>query len=212
MFNDEDKPSALRRFLFLTETKLIYNLSLKKKFSSIGSVPMVWGIRNVVVYGPDISIGERVLIVAAPGYRTTLTTVSHGKGSGRIAIGNDVLVMNGVRVSSAGSIDIGDECMLANFCYVMDSDWHDIYNRGSVPGSVKPVTLERNVWIGDSAIICKGVTIGENSIIGAGAVVTKDVPANVVAAGNPARIVKKLDKEKIVLKQQVREEITRTHG
>jgi carbonic anhydrase/acetyltransferase-like protein (isoleucine patch superfamily) len=50
-----------------------------------------------------------------------------------------------------------------------------------------------NAWVGDSAIVCKGVTIGENSIIGAGSVVTDDVPPNTIAAGNPARVVKELD-------------------
>ena len=59
----------------------------------------------------------------------------------------------------------------------------------------KPVILKDNVWIGDSAIICKGVTIGKNSIIGAGAVVTKDVPDNSIYAGNPAKLVKKLDQD-----------------
>jgi serine acetyltransferase len=55
------------------------------------------------------------------------------------------------------------------------------------------VVLEENVWIGDSAIVCKGVTIGKNSIIGAGAVVTSDIPTNAVAAGNPARVIRRLD-------------------
>jgi acetyltransferase-like isoleucine patch superfamily enzyme len=59
--------------------------------------------------------------------------------------------------------------------------------------------LERGAWIGDSAIVCKGVRVGENSIVGAGAVVTKDVPPNVIVAGNPARVVKKLDPKKIIL-------------
>ena len=53
--------------------------------------------------------------------------------------------------------------------------------------------IEKNAWIGDSAIVCKGVTIGENSIVGAGAIVVDPVPTNCVAAGNPARVVKRLD-------------------
>ncbi|GIS36486.1 MAG: hypothetical protein Ct9H90mP7_4940 [Candidatus Neomarinimicrobiota bacterium] len=56
-----------------------------------------------------------------------------------------------------------------------------------------PIKLEENVWVGDRAVICKGVTIGKNSIVGAGAIVTKDVPPNVVVPGNPAKIVKELD-------------------
>jgi carbonic anhydrase/acetyltransferase-like protein (isoleucine patch superfamily) len=82
--------------------------------------------------------------------------------------------------------------MIANNAYITDSDWHDVYNR-IIMGRTAPVHIASNVWIGDSAIVCKGVTIGENSIIGAGAVVVDSIPANCVAAGNPARVVKKLD-------------------
>jgi carbonic anhydrase/acetyltransferase-like protein (isoleucine patch superfamily) len=82
--------------------------------------------------------------------------------------------------------------MIASNTYITDSDWHDIYNRISI-GKTAPIRIQDNVWIGDSAIICKGVTIGENSIVGAGSVVVDSVPANCVAAGNPARIVKQLD-------------------
>ena len=61
--------------------------------------------------------------------------------------------------------------------------------RAKVEGS-EPITLEDNVWLGGGVIVCPGVTIGENSVIGAGAVVTKDVPTNVVAVGNPARVIR----------------------
>ena len=83
--------------------------------------------------------------------------------------------------------------MIAHGAYISDADWHGIYDRAEPVGKTKPIKFEDNVWIGDSAIICKGVTIGKNSIIGAGAVVTKDVPKNSVFAGNPAKLVKKLD-------------------
>jgi len=91
--------------------------------------------------------------------------------------------------------------MIAHGAYISDADWHGIYDRAEPVGKTKPIILEDNVWIGDSAIICKGVTIGANSIIGAGAVVTKNVPANSVYAGNPARLVKKLDDDEFVTRK-----------
>ncbi|MDA0775351.1 MAG: acyltransferase [Proteobacteria bacterium] len=94
---------------------------------------------------------------------------------------------------SAENITIGDSCMIAHGAYISDADWHGIYDRAKPVGNTKPVVFEDNVWIGDSAIICKGVTIGKNSIIGAGAVVTKNVPPNSIYAGNPAKLVKTLD-------------------
>jgi maltose O-acetyltransferase len=61
------------------------------------------------------------------------------------------------------------------------------------PELASPVTIGNNVWIGGGTIICPGVTIGDNTTIGAGSVVTKDVPANVVAAGNPCRVIRTLE-------------------
>ena len=60
------------------------------------------------------------------------------------------------------------------------------------PELASPITIGNNVWIGGSAIICAGVTIGENTTIGAGSVVVKNIPANVVAVGNPCRVIKQL--------------------
>jgi NDP-sugar pyrophosphorylase family protein len=85
--------------------------------------------------------------------------------------------------------------MIAHGAYISDADWHGIYDRAEPVGNTKPVIFEDNVWIGDSAIICKGVRIGKNSIIGAGAVVTKNVPPNSIFAGNPAKLVKELKKK-----------------
>jgi acetyltransferase-like isoleucine patch superfamily enzyme len=98
-----------------------------------------------------------------------------------------------VRISAAREIILGDNCMLANRVYITDADWHDLYDRSMFVGQSAPVRIGNNVWIGDSAIVCKGVAIGDNSIIGAGSVVVKDIPPNVVAAGNPAVVLKHLD-------------------
>ena len=83
--------------------------------------------------------------------------------------------------------------MLARDVYITDSDWHTIYDRTVRAEAPAPVHIGDNVWLGDGSCVLKGVTIGENSVVAARAVVVKDVPANVVVAGNPARVVKELD-------------------
>jgi len=148
-----------------------------------------WYVR---VHGSPIEIGDYMNMVASSDSKVRLTVWPSGDGQGRIQIGDYCLICPGVRISAATEIAIGDNCMLAYGVYVTDSDWHDIYNRTST-GHPVPVRIEENVWIGDSATICKGVTIGKNSIIGAGAVVTHDVVPNAIAAGNPAKVVKHLD-------------------
>ncbi len=198
MFDSNSRSSFVYKWFYLLRTNIYYHLIFKKKLSHIAVKPHVWGIWNIEISGPNIKFNGEVKIFGGNSDKTRLTSVQIGEFEGKISIGNNVLIMNGVRISSASEISIGDNCMLANYCYIMDSDWHDIYDRSKMVGKSEPVVLENNVWIGDSAIICKGVKIGENSVIGAGSVVTCDIPANVIAAGNPARVVEKLDPEKIV--------------
>lgn len=147
---------------------------------------------HVELFGGPIRMGDYITVIAAPDKKIRLSVWPAEAGKGHITIGDYGLVCPGVRISSADGICIGDNCMLANGVYITDSDWHGIYDRLSF-GKASPVVIGDNVWIGDSAIVCKGVSIGENSIIGAGAVVVDPVPANCVAAGNPARVVKTLD-------------------
>jgi len=148
----------------------------------------------VEIFGTPIELGNCVNVVASSDRRVSLAIWSEQKDLGRIRIGDYCLICPGVRIGSAHEITIGDNCMIASNAYITDADWHDIYNRIAI-GRTEPVAIYDNVWIGDSAIVCKGVTIGENSIIGAGAVVVDNIPANCVAAGNPARVVKQLDVE-----------------
>ena len=166
---------------------------LKPQLASLGPHPYIVKPWHIELFGGPISIGSHVTLLGCRDKRTRLTVWSEDKDIDGISIGNHVLLSPGVRVSASNSISIADSCMLASHAYVTDSDWHGIYDRSLPPTEKSFVRLEENVWIGDSAIVCKGVTIGKNSIVGAGAVVTSDIPANVVAAGNPARVVKELD-------------------
>ena len=89
----------------------------------------------------------------------------------------------------AGGITIDDDAMIAANVQLISNN-HDLYDHAVL--TCKPVHIGRNVWIGAGATILPGVTIGENSVVGAASVVTKDVPANVVVVGSPAKIVKQL--------------------
>lgn len=148
---------------------------------------------HVEVFGGPVSLGNYATVIATPDRKVRLTVWSDLRGGGKIEIGSYALICPGVRISAASQILIGGSCMLAQGVFITDSDWHDVYDRSMAIGNSAPVMIGNNVWIGDGAIVCKGVKIGENSIIGAGAVVVRDIPPNAVAAGNPAAVLKYLD-------------------
>lgn len=126
--------------------------------------------------------------------------------NGSCAIG-DFTLLNGALIMAEERIEIGSHCLVSWNVGIADSDFHPLepaqrlvdsralapfyQDRPERPKLVTaPVIIGDNVWIGMNAVILKGVTIGENSVVAAGAVVTKTVPPNVVVAGNPAQIVR----------------------
>jgi acetyltransferase-like isoleucine patch superfamily enzyme len=158
----------------------------------------------VKLFGSTIELGDYVNVVASADRKVRLGVwaARDNQDMGRIQVGDYCIICPGVRIGCAHEITIGNNSMIASGAYITDSDWHDIYNRVTI-GNTAPVKIGNNVWVGDSAIICKGVTLGENSIIGAGAVVTNSIPPNSIAAGNPARVVKELDeKEQFTTREQ----------
>ena len=174
--------------------KFYANRFLKPHFKSVGRGTTFANPWQVEVFGPNITIGKYVNIIAAPGRKTSITVWPLTKEGGSITIGDYTVVSHCARITAGLRIEIGKNCLIASTSYITDCDWHDIVNRAS-SGIPRPVKLEDNVWIGDSAIVCKGVTIGKNSIIGAGSVVVSDIPADAIAVGNPARVIRQLDPE-----------------
>jgi len=148
---------------------------------------------HVDIFGGPVRIGRCANIITTDDYKVRFTIWQAAEGLGSITVGDCCLICPGVRISSAVSIKIGDGVMLASGAYITDSDWHGTYDRIGMEDKYAPVVLEDNVWIGDNAIVCKGVTVGKNSIVAARAVVVKDVPPNTVVAGNPAKVVRHLD-------------------
>lgn len=111
-----------------------------------------------------------------------------------IKVGDGTTFSNNVQVIAEQSITIGDRCLIGDAVLILDSDFHDLsaIGRHSRPAETKPVVLEDNVFIGSRVIVLKGVTIGRDSVIGAGSVVVRSIPSGVVAAGNPAKVIRLL--------------------
>jgi acetyltransferase-like isoleucine patch superfamily enzyme len=141
-----------------------------------------------------IVIGDRVRLSGK-------STIGFGRPADVVpefVVGDGAFIGHQCSFSITRSVRIGRHCLLAGGVQVFDMDGHpiDAAERRSgmpTPGSgVAPVVIGDDVWIGSRAMILKGVAIGDRAIVAAGAVVSKDVPADVVVAGNPARIVKEL--------------------
>ncbi len=130
----------------------------------------------------DLEIGDDVTVWS--GHRRTLIS-----GWGRIRVGHRVFVNSGAVVLSVEEVVLGDDVALANEVYVMDSDSHGLEGRPHVQA---PVRIGSGTWVGARAVVLPGVTIGSRVMVGAGAVVTRDVPDDVLVAGNPARVVRPL--------------------
>lgn len=99
----------------------------------------------------------------------------------------NLTILDEAEVRIGDNAFIGPNVSIYTACHPLDAE-----NRNKMLEWAEPVTIGNNVWIGGSATILPGVSIGDNTVIGAGSVVTKDIPSNVVAAGNPARIIKNI--------------------
>ncbi len=144
------------------------------------------------------TVGSTIIIGDNCRFRSTATSnligvnhkciiATHAPGAS-IKIGNGS-GFSGTTIGAFCQITIGDNVKCGANTLITDSDWHADDARSAKP---KAVFIDDNVWLGYGAIVMKGVTIGKNSVIGAGSVVTKDIPPNVVAAGNPCKVIKPL--------------------
>lgn len=145
----------------------------------------------------SIEMGDGVIILSsARGYAYYKTGFFTYLKDAKIKIGNSS-GFSGTVIFCREKVTIGNNCWFGPGTIIMDNTSHAVSKdhtvRESGPIKSKPITIGNNVWVGLRSIILKGVTIGDNSIIAAGSIVTKDVPANSLVGGNPAKLLRKLD-------------------
>ncbi|HHT9112417.1 MAG TPA: acyltransferase [Candidatus Wunengus sp. YC65] len=186
--------------LFFRAKAFMLGVTVMGPVECFGPVQVIRAPRSEIVIGENVSIisAARRCTSASIYVPTRLRTLS---GPAKIII-DDGVSLNGTSiVARSRTVRIGKGTMIAPNVTIMDSDFHSLWppeTRISTPAFEKDadVTIGRNVWICTQCIVLKGVTIGDNSIIAAGSVVTKDIPSNVIAGGTPAKIIKQLGAQK----------------
>lgn len=193
----DNRAIIMRKFFY-------WQLSLYEKTSTfIAQIKFIlWGIvygkgnriigKIIVFRTPDseIQIGNHCIFNSSS--KLNFRGINHpcilqtGTPHARIMIGNHV-EMSGISIVSNSSVTIGNHVLIGANCQIGDRDGHS--NR--YKSSPEPIIIEDGVWLGMNVTVLKGVTIGARSIIGANSVVTKDIPANCVAVGNPCKVIKK---------------------
>ena len=134
---------------------------------------------------------EGELVVTAPFYCDYGFNVSVGKN---FYTNHNCTILDGAPVTFGDNVFIAPNCVISTAGHAIDSE-----QRSRGLEIARPIRVGNNVWIGANVSILPGVTIGDNTIIGAGSVVNKDIPAGVIAVGNPCRVIRKItekDKEK----------------
>jgi len=172
----------------------------------VGRTRLLWGwrlhalgsrsnlARSLQVNNPRVvAIGSRVKIAS----EFVLVDLCPGRGKvPKIVIGDDCIILYRFQCNAAQSVRIGRNVLIASNVLITDSD--HVVEPGCVPVTknrkfvTRPVHIDDNCWIGQNAVILKGVTIGHDAIVGANSVVTHEVPSCSVVAGNPARVIRKI--------------------
>jgi len=180
----------------LAQRPRIWKYRVLSTCSRVTGDPIV--LQPVLFAGPgEIALGEGVQFgwPASPLFYTGYCYVEASRQHARIEVGDRTEFNNNLMIKSEGAgIRVGRDGLLGAQIEIFDSNFHDLdpARRRESTQKMAPVQIGDNVFVGMSVKILKGVTIGSDSVIGAGSVVSSSIPAGVVAAGNPARVLREL--------------------
>lgn len=184
---------------------------MKKNIKDIISCLLQWRYRNQATFGKNVFLGRRFKVQSSNknnviiGDNTFILGRILSENNGKVIIGNNTSIRDNVSIRCSNKITIGDNVIFSFNIVVTDNNNHPINPEDRLkmiqsgwstdPWNLKysessPVKIGNNVWVGQNSFIMKGVNIGDNSIVAAATVVTKNVPENSIVAGNPGKIVK----------------------
>jgi maltose O-acetyltransferase len=179
--------SAWTRFLLgraLYDSRVRFDRSLRLR------VPLLCDGEGEVVLGPRITVGYDMSPMLGEG----MVRLQARHPGSVITVGAGTTFSNNVQVLAERGVAIGARVLVGDAVLIVDSDFHDLSAAGrhEAPPLAAPVVIEDNVFLGSRVVILKGVTIGKDSVIGAGSVVVRSIPPGVIAAGNPAKVLRPL--------------------
>ena len=140
----------------------------------------------VLVGGGTIRIGKRFIVRG----RVAPCEIT-AEGNAQLVIGDRVFLNQGVIISVKESIEIGDDTLIGDFSAIYDSNFHQL--DPCHPDKPRPVTIGKNVWLGNGVLVLPGSKIGDHTVVAARSVVKGVLPTRVLAAGNPAVVVRQLE-------------------
>ncbi|WP_192022375.1 acyltransferase [Shewanella sp. WPAGA9] len=145
---------------------------------------------GLVHLGDKVSIGYN----KAPKYGNGEILLQARRVEAKINIGSGTMTSNNISIIACSEISIGMNCQIGDQVAIYDCDFHEINpdTRNDSAGEVDSVKIGNNVWLGSRVMILKGVSIGDNSVVAAGSIVTKSIPSNCLSAGSPAKVIRKI--------------------
>lgn len=186
-------------FSYIVKKYQPFKIKLYKAFSTnnvIGKPKLV---------SPTLFIGKGTITIKdtvevgyfpSPFYYNSVNHIEARFKEASIEIKDNVRINNSFTIiAEKGAITIGEKCLIGTEVFIVNSDFHELHpeKRNSGNHKSKNVVIGNNVFIGSRVTILKGVTVGDNSVIASGAVVTKSFPENSIIAGNPAAVVKQIN-------------------
>lgn len=193
-------PRELSKRLFIHFNRWILKLNDVKFGSKVRIYNRFYLLKHLSAH---ITLGDNFSFTSGDCFNPLSRNIKGSIYAGRnasICIGNNVGVSSAC-IWAANSITIGNHVKIGSDSIILDTDCHNLdYIKRRTPatdvGNSAPINIEDDVLIGTRCIILKGVTIGARSIIGSGSIVTKSIPSDCIAAGNPCRVIKIIEKDK----------------